>query len=576
MKNAEIAELLYEMADLNEMLDIQWKPMAYRKAARAIEALSDELGDIYREKGYAGLRDVPGVGEGIAKHIEEMLMTGKLKAYDKLAKRIPRGVETLMHVMGMGPKRAMILYKKLKITSIKQLEVAAKAGKIRKLAGFGAKSEEDILRGIKLLKSGQERKVLGTALPIARELESRLKKIKGVKAVVASGSLRRRKESVGDIDILTIAKSSKKIMDFFTKMSEVRHVIAKGPTKTTVILQWGPISIQTDVRVLPEKSFGAALQYFTGSKEHNINLRRIAIKKGYKLSEYGLFNSKTGKYIVGRTEQDVYKKLGLPYIEPELRENEGEVEAARKGKLPKLIPYNALRGNLHTHTKWSDGNATTEQMVAAATKLKPKFEYLAITDHSKSQHIARGLDEKRLTQHIKEIRQVQRKFPKIHLLAGSEVDILPNGKMDYSDATLKKLDWVVASIHSRFKSPKDEMTKRIVKALQNPHVNALGHPTGRLIGSREPYQFDLEKVFTAATENSVALEINCMPNRLDLKDAHIRIAKELGCKFVINTDAHAREHLTLYELGIAQARRGWLEAKHVINTLPWKRFKKII
>lgn len=570
MKNLEIARLLYDLADLYEMKGVKWKPIAFRKAARAIETSKQEIEELYRTGGIGALRRLPGVGEGIAGRIEELLTTGKLKEYERMAKSLPEGAEELMHVMGIGPKRAIFLSRRLKIRSIAELEEAAKAGKIRRLPGFGSKSEADILKAISLLKMGEERKLLGVALPIARELEARIKKIAGVRQAVASGSLRRMKETVGDIDILTTAKDAKPVMGYFTSMPEVVHVIAKGTTKSAVVLRWGPHQIQADVRVLEPGSFGAALQYFTGNVEHNVRLRRLAIAKGWKLNEYGIFD-RSGRQIAGRTEEEVYRKLGLQWVPPELREDRGEVEAALKHRLPHLIGYGDLKGDLHVHTKWSDGTAATEAMVKAAQELG--YSYVAITDHSKSQHIARGLDEKRLKQHIEEIRKLQKRFPEIRIMAGSEVDILPNGRLDYPDSLLAELDIVVGSVHSRFKSTKEEMTQRILRAMDNPHLKIIGHPTGRLINQREPYQVDLAKVFEKAAERGIALEVNSFPNRLDLKDVHIRQAKETGCMLSIDTDSHAPDHLHYAIYGIAQARRGWLEARDVINTRPLQKLE---
>ena len=574
MNNIEIAGILYEMADILEMQEVAWKPIAYRKAARQIEKLPEEAAVIYSRGGLKALEEIAGVGKHIAEKIEELLKTGKLRAYEKLKRQIPSGVEQMMRITGVGPKKAVRLYKEIGINSVDQLEKAAKRGKIRILEGFGAKSELDILKGIEMLRRGKERMLLGEALPIARELVSRLKRIGGVKTAEVGGSTRRRKETVADIDVLAISGNAKKVMDFFTTMPDVANVLAKGPTKSTVMLKEG---IQADVRVLPEKSFGAALQYFTGNKDHNILLRQMAMKKGWKLSEYGIFK-RGGGYIAGRTEQEVYKKLGLPYFEPELRENTGEIEAAKAGRLPKVIGYDALKGDLHVHTSWSDGTASTEAMAAAARKFG--YEYIAITDHSKSEKIANGLDEKRLLKHIAEIdrlnRQLEKQGARFRIFKGSECDILPNGKLDYSDSTLKKLDFVVGSVHSRFKSPKDEMTARICKALSNKYLSVLGHPTGRLINSREPYAVDLEKVYETAIENGKLLEINAFPTRLDLKDSDIKMAKGFGAKFAINTDSHAANQLNFAEYGIAQARRGWLETKHVVNTLPLKKFEKFI
>ena len=574
MNNLEIAGILYEMADVLEMQGVAWKPIAYRKAARQIEKLPEEAGFVYARGGLKALEEIPGVGLHIANKIEELLKTGRLRAYEKLKRQIPSGVDEMMHILGVGPKKAARLYKELGIKSVGQLEAYATKGKIRMLEGFGEKSEQDMLRGIEMLKRGHERMLLGTALPIAREIVARLNKLSWIKIAEVGGSVRRRKETVADIDILAISTQAKKVMDFFTTMPDVAEVLAKGPTKSMIMLRQG---IQADVRVLPEKSFGAALQYFTGNKDHNILLRQIAIKKGCKLSEYGLFK-RSGGYVAGRTEQEVYKKLGLPYIEPELRENTGEIDAARAGKLPKIIGYDAICGDLHIHTNWSDGTASTEAMAAAARRLG--YEYIAITDHSKSQKIASGLNEKMLLKHIAEIdrlnRQIEKQGARFRIFKGSECDILPNGKLDYSDSTLKKLDFVVGSVHSRFKSAKEEMTERICKALANRHLKILGHPTGRLINAREPYAVDLEKVYETAVENGKLLEINAFPERLDLKDTDIKMANGFGAKFAISTDSHAINHLNFMEYGIAQARRGWLEAKNIVNTLHLKKFEKLI
>ena len=422
-KNSEIADLFYEAADYLEMQNVDWKPMAYRKAARALETLSEPVEKVYQRGGVKALMEIPGVGQGLAMKIEEFLKTGKVKELTKLLKKIPKGVEEMMHVPGLGPKKVMNLYKKLGITSLNKLKEAATVGKLRKLSGFGLKSEQDILRGLEILKRGAERALLGTALPVAREFAERLSRVSGVEKAEPAGSLRRMQETVGDIDILVISTKPGKVMDFFTTMPEVRTILAKGQTKSTVILNNG---VQADVRVLDEKSFGAALQYFTGNKDHNIALRQMAIKKGYKLSEYGLFRK--DRYVCGRTEKEIYAKLGLPYIEPELRENHGEIEAALKGILPDLISYNALVGDLHTHTKWSDGLHTIEQMARAAENRG--YKYVAITDHSKSTHVANGMDEKRLSKYLKEIELVQKKVD-IRILKGSEVDILPDGSLDF-------------------------------------------------------------------------------------------------------------------------------------------------
>ncbi len=567
-RNREIAELFFEMADVLEMQGVEWKPNAYRKAARAVETLSEPIEKVYARGGIKALMDIPGVGQSLASKIEEFLKTGRVKEFVQVLKKIPRGVEEMMHVPGLGPKKVMKLYKKLGVKSLQDLKKAALSGKLRRLEGFGAKSEQDILRGLDILKRGAERSLLGVALPIAEEFSERLLKVPGVNKVEPAGSLRRMKETVGDIDILVISRKPAKVMDVFTKMPEVQTVLAKGPTKSTVILKDG---IQSDVRVLDEKSFGAALQYFTGNKDHNVALRQRAIKKGFKLSEYGLFRK--DRYVCGRTEKEIYAKLGLPFIEPELRENQGEIEAALKGKLPKIIPYNAIKGDLHMHSKWSDGLHTIEQMARAAEQRG--YKYIAITDHSKSEHVANGMDEKRLVQYLKEIDKLQKKF-RIRILKGSEVDILADGSLDYDDKYLKQLDIVLAAVHSRFKSSRQEMTKRILKAFENRYVNVFVHPTGRLIGQREPYDFDFDKVARAAKERGIALELDSYPNRLDLNDLHVRKAIELGCKISVDTDSHAVDHLRFIELGVAQARRGWAEEKDVINAWSLQKLEKFL
>ena len=571
MKNIEIALIFYKIADILEMLGIEWKPIAYRRAARVIETMSKDIETIYNKDGLKGLMQISSIGKALAKKIEEYILTDKIKEYELLKKQIPAGFEDLLYVQGIGPKKVYKLFKKLKIDNIQKLENAAKKGLIRKLEGFGDKSEQEILKSIEIFKKGQERMLLGKALPIAREIESSLEKLKEVKKVVIAGSVRRMKETIKDIDILVISSNPKKVVNTFTTMPNVERVLAKGETKSSIVLKQG---INSDLRVLEEKSFGAGLNYFTGSKDHNVELRRIAITKGLKLSEYGLFNAKNGRYVCGRTEQDVYKKLGLSYVAPELRENLGEIQAAKKSKLPKLIDYDSLNGDLHMHTKWSDGANTTEEMINACINLD--YKYIAITDHSKSEYVANGLDEKRLLKHCQEIDELQKKYPQIRVLKGAEVDILSDGKLDYSDKILKKLDLVIASIHSRFKSQKEEMTKRIIKALENKYVNIFSHPTGRLINEREPYEVDIEKLFETARENNVFLEINSFPSRLDLKDINIKLALEHEVKFAINSDSHSTEHLKYIELGIAQARRGWLESKDILNTLSKQKVEKIL
>jgi DNA polymerase (family 10) len=570
MKNKEIADVFYEIADILDTQDVQWKPAAYRKAARSIESLPGPIEDIYRKNGVKGLLGIAGVGKGLAAKIEEYLKTGKIKEFERIRKKIPEAVTALMGIEGLGPKRAILLYKKLGIKSVEDLKKAVATHKLTKLAGFGPKSEQNILANIQMFERGHERMLLGEALPLARELVEQLKEVKEVKQIQFGGSTRRGKETIGDIDILVTSNKPEKVLDVFVRLPEVSRVLAKGPTKSTVILK---NNRQADVRVLPDKEFGAALQYFTGSLEHNVALRRIAIEKGYKLNEYGVFNRKTNAFVAGRTEEDVYEKLGLRYIEPELRENSGEIEAARSGKLPNLVKLGDIRGDFHMHTKWSDGSYAIEDMAQAARSLG--YKYICITDHSKSQHIAHGMDEKRLEKYIEAVRAVAKKFKDMKILVGSEVDILGDGSLDYSDDILKRLDVVIASVHSGWKTPEPQMTKRVLKALENKYVDIFGHPTSRLINVRPPTNLNISEVIKFAAERGVVLEVNSMPDRLDLKDTHVREAIKHGCKISIDTDAHDKNQLRFVEFGVLTARRGWAEAKDVVNTYPYEKLKKV-
>lgn len=574
MKNAEVAQLLYDIADMLEMQGVQFKPGAYRKAARSVETLSEDIAEVFGKGGKEKLMALPGVGESIAEKIAEFLSSGRLRYYDELKRKFPQHIVELMNVPSIGPKRIKLLHDKLGIKTVAQLEAAARAHKISQLPGFGEKSEEDILKGIGTFQKGQERMLLGYALPIAAEIEQRLGKLRETIQVSIAGSTRRRKETIGDVDILASCKGSAaaaKIMAFFTNMPEVARILAKGETKASIVLKTG---LQVDLRVVDDASFGAALQYFTGSKEHNVIVRELAIRKGLKLNEYGVFRKSSNRRIAGKTEEEVYKAIGLSYMDPEIRENSGEIEAAAKNKLPKLIKYGSIKGDFHTHTVKSDGSNKLEEMVAAAKQLC--YEYIAVTDHSKSERIAHGLQDEEMEKWLKEIRAIAAKTKGIRILAGSEVDILPSGELDYPDDLLKKMDVVIGSVHSRFKSTREEMTERILTALDNRHLDILAHPTGRMIGKREPYEVDLRKIFAAAAEKKVLLEINAYPDRTDLKDVHVKEAKSHGCKFVIDTDSHSTENLRFMELGVAVARRAWLSPADVVNTRPLKELPKFL
>jgi len=568
MKNLEVSELLNEIADYLELKEERFKVRAYRKAALTINSLSEDIAGIWEKD---KLEEIPSVGEGIAKKISDFLQNGKSAYLEKLKTQTPVDMESLGQVEGLGPKTVAKLYKILNIKNIKDLEKAAKKGKIRDIFGFGQIVEKNILESIEFSKKSSERYLLGNALPIADEIIGKLKQLKEINKIQVAGSTRRRKETIRDIDILIISKKPEKVMDFFVNMDNVADVLAHGKSKSSVRLNEG---IQVDVRVINKKSYGAALMYFTGSREHNIRLRKIAIDKKMKLSEYGLFNKKTNRMLAGRTEEEVYKKLGMGYIEPEIREDDGEIEAALKNKLPKLINYGDIKGDLQMHTKWSDGLNTIEEMALTAKKLG--YEYICITDHTGSLRIANALDEKRILKQGKEIDKLNKKISGIKILKGVEVNIKGNGSLDVKDIILRELDVVIAAVHSGFKNPKEKITGRIIKAMENENVDIIVHPTGRLIQKRPAYEADMEKIFDAAKETNTALEINSFPIRLDLKDVHARNAINAGVKLTINTDAHNTSHLRFMELGIATARRGWAEKKDILNTLPLKKFLKSI
>ncbi len=567
MNNLDYAKIFYEIAEFLELKqDNPFKIRAYRKAAQSIESLSENLEDIYKADGVKGLEKIPGIGSHIALKIEEQIKIGKIKKHQQLLKSFPKGFLELANVPGMGPKTALLLYKKLKIDSITKLEKAAKAGKLRNIPSMGTKKEENILRGIELKKKMHGRFLIDEATAHAELIIEELSKLKEVEKILPCGSLRRGQETIGDIDILVASSTPKKIMDAFTKLDLVKNILAKGETKSSVIMQ---NNMQADLRVVEEKSFGAAAHYFTGSKAHNIHLRQLAQKKGLKVSEYGIF--KGNKQIGGKTEEEMFANFGLDYIPPELREMRGEFEAAAKGKIPKLVELSDIKGDLHMHTTASDGKNTIKEMALAAKK--KGYEYILITDHTKSTTIAHGLSEKQMWRHLEDIQKVNKEIKGIEVLAGAEVDILPNGELDYSDELLKALDIVAISIHSNFKMPKDKMTKRLTYVLRKPYVRVLCHPFGRLIGERPAYEVDMEEILRVAKENNVAMEINSHPQRLDLTDIYCKKAKELGVKIVISTDAHSTDQLNLMKYGVITARRGWLEAKDVLNTMSLSKLK---
>lgn len=563
MRNSEIAKVFYEMADLLEIKgDNPFKVRAYQKAAQNIESLTEEVSEI-KERGE--LEEIPGIGKDLAQKISEMIQTDRLAAFDELKKEIPEGLLELLAVPGLGPKKAKVIYDKLGITSTEELEEAAKADRLKDLPGFGSKTEQNILAGIELVRRGRERMLLGRALPLAQGIMKRLAAMPEVDQISEAGSLRRRRETVRDIDILTTSSDPEKVMDAFVALPQVKEVLAKGTTKASILTKE---EMQVDLRVVEPDSYGAALAYFTGSKAHNIRLREMANRQGLKISEYGVFREEDQVRIAGRTEEEIYQILGLPYIPPELREDRGEIEVALEGRLPHLVELSEIHGDFHCHSHWSDGGHPIHEVAEAARR--KGYSYIAIADHSQSLGIARGLTPEGVEEQLKEIAQLNEKIKGFAILSGSEVDIRKDGTLDLPDSILARLQVVVASVHSSFKQSRETMTERIIKAMRNPYVTILGHPTGRLLGEREAYEVDLEQVIRAAQVAGTALEINAFPQRLDLDDIHCKRAKELGVMMAIGTDSHTNSQLETMPLGLAVARRGWLERSDLLNTLSLK------
>lgn len=569
MRNFEIAAIFNEIADLLEIKDENpFRIRAYRKAAQNIESLTQDIEDIAKKD---ALEEIPGIGKDLAGKIQEIIATGKLKYYEKLKGQIPGVILEMMSIPSIGPKTAKLLYDKFKMKSIEQLEKLAKAHKICGLPGIKEKTEENILRGIELVRKGRERMPLGIALPIATEIINRLKNLPEIEKINYAGSLRRMKETIRDIDILVTSTKPKRIMETFVSLPRVKEVLAHGETRSSVLLKDG---IQVDLRVVEPECFGAALLYFTGSKAHNIHLRKLANEMGYKISEYGIFKQRSDRRVAGKEESDVYKVLGLTYVPPELREDLGEIEIAKQNKLPRLVELRDILGDFHIHSKWSDGAHSFEEL--AETAKKRGYQYIAITDHTKSLPVAGGLDEAELKKQIKEIRKVNKKLKGITLLASAEMDVLSDGRLDISDDVLAQLDIVVAAIHSGFKQSKEQLTKRIISAMKNRYVHIIAHPTGRLMGTRDAYELDFEEIFKVASDTNTALEINAFPQRLDLNDINSRAAHEHGVTLAIATDAHTIDQLNNMNLGVSVARRGWLEKKGLLNTLPLQALLKKI
>lgn len=561
MKHLEIAGIFEEIADLLELKggENPFRVRAYRRAALNLRGLTADLEELNRED---SLRTIPGVGEDLAGKIREFLSTGRLATLQKLRKQIPAGVVTLMNVPGIGPKTAKLLYDRFRVKSILELERSVRAGKLRGLSGFGEKTEENILRGIQVVKAGRERMPLGVAVALGEEIVGELKQVSGIRQISVAGSLRRRKETVRDIDVLVCSKDPAKVMDRFVGLGLVGRVQAHGETKSSIRTKQG---VQVDLRVVPGESFGAALVYFTGSKEHNIKIRGMANRRGLTINEYGVFRIKGNRRVAGKSEEEVYRALDLPWIPPELREDRGEIEAARERKLPVPVRRADLKGSFHNHSDWTDGSHSVEQVARAVRG--QGYEYMILSDHSRSLRVAGGLTEQELFEEMEEVRGLNARLKPFRILMGSEVDILPDGSLDYPDRVLAKLDLVIAAVHSAFKQPEERMTRRIIRALENPFVSVLAHPTGRLLGEREAYLVDLEQVCRAAKRTGTALEMNCHTLRLDLNDTEARRAREAGVKLVLSTDTHVLSQLEDIELGLSMARRAWAAPSDLLNML---------
>ena len=569
MNNQEIAKIFNDIARFLRMDNVAFKPYAYEKAAISLEGLPEDIKEIYVKGGRKALEEIPGIGKAMSEHIEEFLKTGKVKIYEQFKKKLPVNMDELLKVEGMGPKKAKILYEKLGVKNLKDLEKVAKTGKIAPLFGFGETTQKNILQGLEFLKMSKGRSLLHEILPVAREVLQKLENLKEVEKVSIAGSLRRRKETIGDVDFLVVSKNPKKVMDFFVKLPGVEKIWGQGPTKASVHLAAG---YDMDLRVLPAKNYGSALQYFTGSQDHNIVTRKIAIEKGLKLSEYGVFRG--SKQIAGKTEEEVYKTLGLAWIPPEIRENTGEIEAAMNGTLPNLVGLKDIKGDLHVHSNWSDPDGGKDSIEALAKfAMDLGYEYIGISDHTNDLKVEKGLNEKELLDELDYIKKLNQKFhpsvggknSKFKILMGCEANIRRDGSIDVDEEVLEKLDYVIAGVHSVHKMEKKEMTARIIKAMKNPHVDIIAHPTGRIVGRRDEYQHDFDQILKVAKATGTILEINSS-ERLDLRDLYIRRAKQEGVKMIINTDTHQKEHMGLMEYGVSQARRGWAEASDIINT----------
>lgn len=565
MQNKKVASILNRLADYLEMEGVDFRTKAYRRAAHTIETLSVDIAEVAEQD---RLEELPGIGKHIHDKIQEILDTGKLQYLEDLKLEFPLDLDSLMSVEGLGPKKIKLLYHELGITNLDDLEREGKRHHIRRLKGMGVKTEAKILQNLEFARKSMGRQLLGDVIPLANEIKKRIGSLDVVEQVEIAGSIRRRKETVGDIDVLTVTNHPDDVMEFFTQMDLVDEVIVKGHSKSTVRLFNG---MDADIRVFRGEDFGSALVYFTGSRELNIHLRKIAISQKMKLNEYGVFRDDVK--LAGKTESDVFQALGLEFIPPELRENTGEIEAAKEGKLPQLVEYGDIKGDLHLHTTWSDGNSTIKEMALEA--IKRGYQYLAITDHT-TLPVARGMNDKRLKEQMNQIDKINSEIDEITLLKGAEVNINSQGELDLSRDILEELDMVIASVHYDLRQEPEKMYVRIRNAMENEYVNILGHPTGRKLKERAAYKLDIGKLFEEAAQTGTVLEVNSQPKRLDLKDIHVKMALQNGCKLAVNSDSHNSQDLDYMGLGVATVRRGWARKGDIINTLPLKKLLKIL
>ncbi|MCC7383069.1 MAG: DNA polymerase/3'-5' exonuclease PolX [Deltaproteobacteria bacterium] len=558
--NAEIARALREMAMFLEMDEVPFKPAAYERAADAVESLGGRVADLHARGGLKALGGIGHVGKGIARRIEALITTGRIPELEDLRHRTPVDLLELTRLEGVGPKMARALYQELGVRTLQDLETACRGRHLRHARGFGEKTEQKLLRGLERLQRTGGRIPLGAALPLAARIERSLAELPFVTRVATAGSIRRRKETIGDLDFLAVSTDPARLRDFFTALPDVEDVHASGESKVMVRLQQG---LDADLRIVPDECFGAALLYFTGSKDHNVALRKIAIERDLKLNEYGVFSGETS--LAAKTEEEVYGALGLPFIPPELREHRGEIEAARAGELPELIAYGALRGDLQVQTDWTDGASSIEEMARAAQAMG--YEYIAITDHTRDLGMARGSTEARILEQVAAIDQINTRLTGFRILSGAEVNIRRDGSLDIADETLARLDVVGAAIHHFFNLTREEMTERMLRVIENPHVDIVFHPTARSLGKRDEVDVDLDRVMAAAARTGTVLEIDALPDRLDLRDELVRKAIQAGVKLAVDSDAHQVSDFAYADtLGVATARRGWATRADVINT----------